>query len=96
MRFTVADDHRRPYLHDDLDAIRLNSTLVLCPPITLWPRVDRRGKLPADVEEMVATLEHAVQHRMHQTAHQRIGQRVAGDAPTLGIRTARHTQRKAE
>jgi predicted nucleotidyltransferase len=51
---------RRPYLHDDLDAITLNSTLVLCPPITLWPRVERRGKLPPDVEEMVATLEHAV------------------------------------
>jgi hypothetical protein len=51
---------RRLYLHDDLDAITLNSTLVLCPPITLWPRVERRGKLPPDVEEMVATLEHAV------------------------------------
>jgi len=51
---------RRPYLHDDLGAIALNSTLVLSPPITLWPKVERRGKLPADVEEMVATLEHAV------------------------------------
>jgi predicted nucleotidyltransferase len=51
---------RRPHLHDDLDAIRLNSTMVLSPPITLWPRVERRGTLPADVEEVVATLEHAV------------------------------------
>ena len=51
---------RRPYLHDDLDALTLNSTLVLSPPITLWPPVERRGKLPADVEELVAALEHAV------------------------------------
>ena len=51
---------RRPYLHDDLDAIRLNSTLVLSPPVTLWPSVERRGQLPQDVEEIVAALEHAV------------------------------------
>ena len=51
---------RRPYLHDDLDAITLNSASVLFPPVTLWPRVERRGKLPADVEELVAALEHAV------------------------------------
>lgn len=51
---------RRPYLHDDLDAIRLNSTLVLSPPVTLWPSVERRGQLPPDVEEVVAALEHAV------------------------------------
>ena len=51
---------RRPYLHDDLDAIRLNSTLVLSPPVTLWPYVERRGQLPPDVDEVVAALEHAV------------------------------------
>ena len=51
---------RRPYLHDDLDAIRLNSTVVLSPPVTLWPSVERRGPLPPDVEELVAGLEHAV------------------------------------
>src|SRR5437867_4311098 len=51
---------RRPYLHDDLDVITLNSTVVLSPPITLWPTVERRGELPADVEEVVAALEHAV------------------------------------
>ena len=50
----------RPYLHDDLDAIRLNSTLILSPPVTLWPYVERRGQLPPDVEEVVAALEHAV------------------------------------
>ena len=51
---------RRPHLHDDLDAIRLNSSLVLSPPVTVWPHVTRRGQLPSDVEEVVAALEHAV------------------------------------
>ena len=51
---------RRPYLHDDLDAIRLNSTVVHSPPVTLWPYVERRRQLPPDVEELVAALEHAV------------------------------------
>jgi predicted nucleotidyltransferase len=51
---------RRPFLHDDLDAITLNSSLVLAPPVTLWPIIERRGQLPPDVEEVVATLEHAV------------------------------------
>jgi predicted nucleotidyltransferase len=51
---------RRPYLHDDLAAIRLNSSLVVSPPVTLWPHVERRGQLPPDVEEMVAAFEHAV------------------------------------
>ena len=51
---------RRPYLHDDLDAIRLNGTLILSPPVTLWPYVERRRQLPPDVEEVVAALEHTV------------------------------------
>jgi len=51
---------RRRFLHDDLDAITLNSTLVVSPPVTLWPYVERCGELPADVEEVVAALEHAV------------------------------------
>jgi hypothetical protein len=51
---------RRPYLHDDLDAITLNSTLVLSPPVTVWPYVERRSQLPRDVDEVVATLGHAV------------------------------------
>ena len=51
---------QRPYLHDDLDAIRLNASLVLSPPVTLWPRVERRGQLPPDVEEVLVALEHAV------------------------------------
>jgi hypothetical protein len=50
----------RPFLHDDLDAITLNSSLVLSPPVTLWPFIERRSQLPRDVEEVVAALEHAV------------------------------------
>jgi predicted nucleotidyltransferase len=51
---------RRPYLHDDLDAVRWNSALVLSPPVALWPYVERRGELPPDLEEAVAALEDAV------------------------------------
>lgn len=51
---------QRPYLHDDLEAIRLNSSLVLSPPVTLWPSIERRGHLPPDVEEVLVALEHAV------------------------------------
>jgi predicted nucleotidyltransferase len=51
---------QRPFLHDDLDAIRLNGSLVRSPPVTLWPRVERRGHLPPDVEEVLVALEHAV------------------------------------
>src|SRR5437870_13693108 len=51
---------RRPYLHDDLKAIHLNATVILTPPVTIWPVVERRIELPPDVEEVVAALEHAV------------------------------------
>ena len=51
---------RRAYLHDDLDAMRLSSMVIAAPPVKLWPVVERRGRLPPDVEEFVATLEHAV------------------------------------
>lgn len=51
---------RRPYLHDDLEAVRLNTGLVLAPPVTLWPHVERRRGLPTDVEEFIRELERAV------------------------------------
>ena len=41
---------RRPYLHDDLGAIRLPAALLAAPPIELWPRVAARVPVPADVE----------------------------------------------
>jgi hypothetical protein len=38
----------------------LSSMVIAAPPVTLWPVVERRVRLPPDVEEFVATLEHAV------------------------------------
>jgi hypothetical protein len=37
----------------------LSASVVAAPPVTLWPVVDRRSQLPPDLEEFVATLEHA-------------------------------------
>ena len=51
---------QRPYLHDDLDAIRVNGSLVLSPPLMLWPHIVRRVQLPPDVDKLVAAFEHAV------------------------------------
>jgi predicted nucleotidyltransferase len=42
---------RRPYLHDDLEAIRLPGSLIAAPPIELWPRVVARVLVPEDVEQ---------------------------------------------
>jgi hypothetical protein len=41
---------RQPYLHDDLDAVRLPSSLIAAPPIELWPYVVTRVSAPMDVE----------------------------------------------
>lgn len=41
---------RRPYLHDDLEAIKLNGAVISEPPLELWPQLIRRVSLPADVE----------------------------------------------
>lgn len=51
---------RRRYLHDDLGTVTLSRDVVVSPPVTLWPRVERRILLPPDVEERVAGFEHAV------------------------------------
>jgi hypothetical protein len=37
---------RRPHLHDDLDDVTLSRHLVEAPPVTLWPAVERRRRLP--------------------------------------------------
>jgi hypothetical protein len=50
---------RRPHLHDDLDTITLSGSIVASPPVTLWPAVERHCVLPDDLEEVVASLEHA-------------------------------------
>ena len=44
---------RRHFLHDDLDAVKLDSALVKSPPIDLWPIVVRRVPVPGDVEELL-------------------------------------------
>lgn len=41
---------RRPFLHDDLDDVTLDSALIKTPPLDLWPRVVRRSEVPRDVE----------------------------------------------
>ena len=50
----------RPYLHDDLDDVCLESALVERPPLTLWPEVEYRGRLPKDVEDVVKAFEETV------------------------------------
>ncbi len=42
---------RRPYLHDDLEAIRLSEELIMTPPIELWPHLVLRVSVPKDVEK---------------------------------------------
>jgi hypothetical protein len=48
---------RRPFLHGDLNTIRLDSSLVAAPPLQLWPTVVRRVDLPSDVEAVVRRFE---------------------------------------
>ena len=48
---------RRPYLHDDLATIRLDSSLVAAPPLQLWPTVACRVEVPPDVGAAVRRLE---------------------------------------
>ena len=50
----------RPHLHDDLDVVTLSKSVIAAPPVTLWPVVERRERLPLDLEAVVATFEHAV------------------------------------
>lgn len=44
---------RRPYLHDDLEAVHLPQDLIAAPPIELWPQVVARVPVPADVEQIL-------------------------------------------
>jgi ribosomal protein S14 len=48
---------RRPYLHDDWDAVRLEEAVVRRPPLVLWPQIVARVPLPEDVAQgLVAPL----------------------------------------
>ncbi len=42
---------QRPYLHDDLDTIKLDQHLIAAPPLELWPQVVARVLVPQDVEQ---------------------------------------------
>jgi len=42
---------RRAFLHDDLDDVTLDASLIKAPPLELWPKIVRRAELPGDVEE---------------------------------------------
>ena len=41
---------RRPFLHDDFEAVTLDESLIAKPPIELWPQVLTRVAVPEDVE----------------------------------------------
>jgi hypothetical protein len=41
---------RRRYLHDDFGTVRLSDATIAAAPAQLWPTIERRCKLPDDVE----------------------------------------------
>jgi hypothetical protein len=47
---------RRQYLYDDLDDLRLSTTVTDAPPLELWPVVVCRRPLPADVMGLAAAI----------------------------------------
>ena len=53
MRCDARHCGRRPYLHDDWEAVRLEDTVVRRPPVVLWPQVVTCGPLPKDVEQVL-------------------------------------------
>ena len=44
---------RRHYLHDDLQSVALDRTLVAAPPLELWPQIVPRVAVPPDVDELL-------------------------------------------
>ena len=46
---------RRPYLHDDLETIRLAEDLIASPPVELWPQVVARVPATEDLEQDLLT-----------------------------------------
>jgi hypothetical protein len=51
MRCDALHCGQREYLHDDLKAIKLSSSLIATPPLELWPKVIIRVPIPQDVEQ---------------------------------------------
>ena len=44
---------KRPFLHDDLNAIKLSKSLIATPPLELWPEIVTHVTVPEDVAELV-------------------------------------------
>ena len=76
---------RRPYLHNDLNTVRLDDAVITAPPLDIGPLVVRRSQIPADVERFVARL-----GEPHNYALQRSHSRVT---PLAG-QASRHTARR--
>ncbi len=51
MRCDALHCGRRQYLHDDLKAVQLKSSLIAAPPLELWPEVIARVPIPQDIEQ---------------------------------------------
>ena len=60
--------------------LRLNSTIVLSPPVTLWPFVERRGELPATSKKLLRHLNTPSNIACTRRRAGVIGRRAAGDA----------------
>ena len=54
---------RRAFLHDDLDDVTLDASLIKTPPLELWPKIVRRVELPGDVETQLIRAIEAQQHK---------------------------------
>jgi predicted nucleotidyltransferase len=52
-RCDAANCGLRPYLHDDLAAIRLQEQVIIHPPVLLWPDAIAEQNVPADVREQL-------------------------------------------
>lgn len=46
---------RRKYLHDDLQAVRLDAALIAAPAVDLWPEIIMRTELPDDVRKLLVS-----------------------------------------
>ncbi len=58
---------RRPHLHDDFDDIRLSTEMVQAPPVTVWPELICRCRLPRDVEQAVMQFHAPSNNALHPT-----------------------------
>jgi hypothetical protein len=45
-----------PHLNDDFEAVRIPPAIIEAPPLTVWPTVERRCRLPSDVEAFLEQL----------------------------------------